>query len=123
MFFSLNELFLISTDCSLVQMTSYGLNPNFVLNLCAAVLLQSIIALVTNSLRIKILLGYFFVHLLVPIYVFYDLKDILMWLPTSFDDLILLLCVLNLISIFCHYLLLFLHQFFICFSAYVNHFI
>ena len=78
MFFSLNELFVVSTDCSLVQMTSYGLNPNFVLNLCAAVLLQSIIALVTNSLHIKILLGYFFVHLLVPIYVFYDLKDILM---------------------------------------------
>ena len=55
-----NELFIfVNTDYSLVKMTSRGLNPNFVLNLCAAVLLQSKITLVANSLHIKILLGCF----------------------------------------------------------------
>ena len=61
MFSPSNDLFIfISTDCFLVKMTPYCLNPNLVLNLHAAVVLQSMITLVANSLSIKILLGCFF---------------------------------------------------------------
>ena len=52
--------FFISTDCSLVNMTSYYLNPSLVSNLCAVVVLQSVITLVANSLHVNILLGCFF---------------------------------------------------------------
>ena len=61
MFSPSNELFaFVSTDCSLVKMIEYCLNSILVLNLCAAVILQSMITLVANSSRIKILLGCFF---------------------------------------------------------------
>lgn len=52
-----------------------------VLNLCTAVVLQSMITLFASSLRIKILLNcvFFFVRLLVQIYVFYGLKHILQY--------------------------------------------
>ena len=79
MFSPSNELFIsVTTDCSLVKMTSYCLNHSLVLNLCAAVVLQSIITLVANSLHIKIMLDCFLVHLVAHIYVFYDPKDILL---------------------------------------------
>ena len=109
--FKLN-LFLVITDCFFIEIVSYCLNPNLGIKLCTAVVLQSIITLVTNSLRIKILLGCFLVHLLVHIYVFYDLKDILMLSPTMFYDLNLLLYFFHLTTIFRHYLLLSLHHFF-----------
>ena len=38
-------------------MISYCLNPNIAVNLCAVVILQSIIILIANSLYIKMLLG------------------------------------------------------------------
>ena len=61
MFSPSNDLFIfISTDRFLVKMTPHCLNPNLVLNLHAAVVLQSMITLVANSLSIKILLGCFF---------------------------------------------------------------
>ena len=50
----------VSTDCSLVKMTSYCLNPNLALNLCAAVVLQYMFTLVANYLHIQIMFGYFF---------------------------------------------------------------
>ena len=60
MFSPSNELFiLVSTDFSLVKVTPYCLNHNLVLNLCAAVVLQSMITLIANSLCIKIVLGCF----------------------------------------------------------------
>ena len=55
----MNYIF-VSTDCSLVTRTSYCLNTNLFLNLCAVVVLQPVITLVANSVRIKILLRYFF---------------------------------------------------------------
>ena len=77
MFSPSNKLFIfVSTDCSLVKMTSYCLNPNFVLNLYVDVALQSMITLVANSLRIKISLGGFLIHVPVHIYVFYGRKSI-----------------------------------------------
>ena len=61
MFSPLNELFIfVSTDCSFVKMTPYCFSPNLVLNLCAAIALQSMITLVANSLSRKNLLGCFF---------------------------------------------------------------
>ena len=40
MFSPSNELIIfVSTDCSFLKMISYCLNPNFVLNLCADVVL------------------------------------------------------------------------------------
>ena len=61
-----NELIICaSTDCSFVKIVSYCSNPNLVLNLCANVVLQSII------LSLKSLLGLLFlVHQLVYIYGF-----------------------------------------------------
>ena len=53
-------LFFISTDCYLVNMTSYYLNPSLVSNLCGVVVLQSMITLVADSLHVNILLGCFF---------------------------------------------------------------
>ena len=45
-----NEVIIfISTNCSLVKITSYCLNPNLVLKLCAATVLQSMIILIVNS--------------------------------------------------------------------------
>ena len=54
MFSASNELFIfVVTDSFLVKITSHCLNPNLVLNLCDAVVLQSMITLIANSLRIK----------------------------------------------------------------------
>ena len=76
-FCSSNGLFIfVSTDCSLVKITSYFWNPNLALNLCGVVILQCIITLVGNSLCIKFLLDCFLVHLLVHIYVFYSLRNV-----------------------------------------------
>ena len=47
----------VSADCYFVKMTSYHLNVNFVLNLRADFVLQSIITLAANSLCINVLLG------------------------------------------------------------------
>ena len=72
-----NELFMfVSTDCPLVKMISYCLNPTLVLNLYAAIALQFMTILVANSLSIKILLSCCLFHLLVHIYVFYNLEKI-----------------------------------------------
>ena len=79
MFSPLNKIFIfVRIDCSLDNMTLYCLNPNLVINLCAAVVLQSTITLVAISLYIKVLLSLFLFHLLVHIYVFYGLKYILL---------------------------------------------
>ena len=59
-------------------MILYDVNLNLALNFCAAVVLQPIITLVTNSLSIKVLLDCFLVHLLVDVYVLYGLKDTLL---------------------------------------------
>ena len=54
MFSASNELFIfVVTDSFLVKITSHCLNHNLVLNLCDAVVLQSMITLIANSLRIK----------------------------------------------------------------------
>ena len=50
----------VSTDCSLVKITSYYLNPNLVLGLYPAVILQSMVTLFAILLCKKILLGCFF---------------------------------------------------------------
>ena len=61
MFSPSEELFIfISTDCYLVKSTLYRLNPNPVLNLYAAVVLQSMITLISNSLCVKIPLSWLF---------------------------------------------------------------
>ena len=75
--FSFKRIF-VCANCSLVKMIPYCLNPNLVLNLCAAVL-HSMIALVANALYIKILLGCFLVYLLVHIFVFYDILPQILW--------------------------------------------
>ena len=70
MFFPSNEhIIFVSIDFSFIKIISYCLNPNFVLNLCANVVLQ---------LSIKIMLGCFLDHLLIYVYEFNDLKDVLM---------------------------------------------
>ena len=111
----------VSTDCSFVNMKSYCLNSKFVLNLCGDVVLQSTITLIANFWSIKILLHWFLVRLLVYIYVCYDLNDNLMYFFTNLYDLILFLFIFHLITIFYHYLLSFLYQFFHRFSTYINH--
>ena len=64
MFSASSELFIfVSTDCCLVNMTSYCLNPNLVLNLCTAIVLQPTITLDVNSLYIKTLLSLVNVHI------------------------------------------------------------
>ena len=61
MFCPLNELISFnSTDCSFVEITSYYLNPNHYLNLCANVVLQSIITLTANFSSVKFLMDCFF---------------------------------------------------------------
>ena len=50
----------VSTDCSLVKITPYYLNPNLVLGLYPAVILQSMVTLFAILLCKKILLGCFF---------------------------------------------------------------
>ena len=65
MFFPSSELFYVSTDNSLVKMALHYFNPNLVLNLCAAVVLPSMITLIADSLSIKIQLDCFLVHPLV----------------------------------------------------------
>ena len=58
MFSLSNEIIIfVSSDC---KMASYCLSLNFVLNLCAAVVIQSIITSLSNSLCIKTLLDCFF---------------------------------------------------------------
>ena len=57
MFSPSNEFFFVSTDCSLVKMTSYYLNPNLLVNLYAGVVVQFIINLVGNCLHLKIMWG------------------------------------------------------------------
>ena len=60
MFSNSNEcIVFVSTDCSFVKIISYYLSPNFILNLCAGVVLQSIITLIDKFSLIKILLGCF----------------------------------------------------------------
>ena len=115
MFSPLNELFIfVRTDCFLVKVISYCLNPSIVLNFYVAVILQSMITLIANSLCINILLKCcnLVCLLLVHIFVFDGMKDILLYSPISFYDLILLLYVIYSISVFHRCLLLFLQQFF-----------
>ena len=56
-------------------MTSFCLNRNCVLNLCADVVPQSRITLIANFLSMKILLSCFLVDQLVDICVFYGLNN------------------------------------------------
>ena len=93
-------------------MTTYGLNPNLFLNLRVDVVLQSKITLIAGFSSIKIILHCFLVQLLVNIYVFYDLYDILLQFLANVYDLILLLYVSHFVTIFRHYLFLFLCHFF-----------
>ena len=75
----MNALISLALIFFLVEMTSHYLNPNLVRNLCDAVVLQSMIILTANSLRIKILLAFLFlVGLLVCICVLYGIKNILL---------------------------------------------
>ena len=67
----------VITDFSFVKMTSHCLNLISFLNLWADVALQSILTLVANFSSIKILLDCFLVCILVHIYVFYGLNDVL----------------------------------------------
>ena len=61
MFSPSNELVIFgNTGCSFVKVISYCLNPNFVLNACVGVILQSVITLIDNFPSIKIVLGCFF---------------------------------------------------------------
>ena len=111
-FFPSKEGFIfVSSDCSLVKLTSFCLNPNLVLHLCAAVFLKSIIILVISSFSITILSDCFLIHLLVHIYVFCGLKDISLGSHSIFYDLILHLHVFH-GSIVFHFYLLFLRHFF-----------
>ena len=90
-FFPSKERFIfVSSDCFLVKLTSFCLNPNLVLHLCAAVVLQSIITLVISSFSITIFSDCFLIHLLVHIYVFCGLKDISLGSHSIFYDLILI---------------------------------
>ena len=112
------------SDCNwtLVKMTSYCLNPNLVLNSCVAVVLPSISTLVANSLSIKILLGCFYglptseylCFLWSERYFTVVACNFLRSIPSS-------ICLFPSTAIFHYYLLLLLHQFFIRFSAYINH--
>ena len=85
-------------------------NPNFVLNSCVAVALQSIITLIANFSFIKILLGCFLVHLLAHGSLFYGLNGILLFFAI-FSHLILFLYVSHSITIFQYYQLLFQRHF------------
>ena len=77
MFSPSNELFIFFiSDCCLVKMTSIFFNANLVLNLYAAVVLQSMITLTATYLTIKFLLTCFLAHQLVRNYVFHGRKDI-----------------------------------------------
>ena len=102
-----------STDCSFVKMTSYCLNPNLALNLWVDVVQQSIITLIATFLSIEILLHCFLVLLLVYIFHFYDLNDILLYFLADFYDV-------HLTTIFHYHLLLFLCYFFIRLSTYIS---
>ena len=115
MFCPLNELFIfVRTDCFLVKVISYCLKPSIILNFYVVVILQSMITLIANSLCINILLKccYLVCLLLVHIFVFDGMKDVLLYSPISFYDPILLLYVIYSISVFHRCLLLFLQQFF-----------
>ena len=58
---TLDEIFIfVSTDFSLVKMTSYCLNTYFALNLCAVVVLQFVIIFIANSSFKKSMLDYCF---------------------------------------------------------------
>ena len=81
----------LDSDCYFVKMTWYSLNPNLLLNLCAALLLQSVITLAARFLSIRILWDCFFVPLLDHIYVLHNLNDILLLFVTKFYDVIFLL--------------------------------
>ena len=109
----------LDSDCYFVKMTWYCLNPNLLLNLCAALVLQSLITLAARILSIRILWDCFFVPLPDHLYVLHGLNDIL---------LLFLLYVFHLTTILLHYLLLFLHHFIaissiiiISFPGYFNH--
>ena len=52
-FLQINLLSFVSTDSSFVKMTSYCLNPNLILKVCANFVPQSIITLVINFLPQK----------------------------------------------------------------------
>ena len=117
MFSPLNKLFIFdSNDCSLVKMTSCCFNINLVLYLCAAVVLESIITLAANYLRIKILLGRLFGSSTSSYLCFLCSKNILLRsiphpssICFSFNH--------NISSLSA----LFLHHFFVSFSVYISY--
>ena len=122
MFSPSNELFIFfTTDCCLVKMTSNFFNANLFLNLYAAVVLQSMVTLTAPYLTIRFLLACFLAHQLVRNYVFHGRKDIYLQSFANFYDLILPVYVFYSTTIFHHCLLLLLHYFSVCFSAYINH--
>ena len=108
-----NEVnFLFSTDCSFVKMTSYCLNTKS-LNLWADVVQQSIITLIATFFSIEILLHCFLVLLLIYIFLFHDLNDILLYFLADVYDF-------HLTTIFHYCLLLLLCHFFQRLSTYIN---
>ena len=118
MFCSSKELYIFASNVySLVKMTSYCLNLNLALNLSVAVVLLSMNTLIASFSLENNLLDCFLVYQLVHIYGFYSLKNILLQQLVSRN----FLYVFMLTTTFHQYLLLFLHNFFIHFSVYINH--
>ena len=100
-------------------MILYYSNPNFILNLCADVVIKSRINLVAYFSTIKIMLDYFLVRILVHIY---DLNDILLYFLSNLNNPSSKY--FHLTTIFHHYLLMFLrhffHTFFCLYQLYLN---
>ena len=71
-------IFFVNTDCCLVSIGSYWLNPSLVLKLTAAAFLQSIINLLLGFLLKILYKSEYCSNLLILIFVYYILKDMLL---------------------------------------------
>ena len=100
----------------MVKMISHCLNPNIVLNLCTAVVLQSMITFIINSLFIKILLGCFFCSSTSSNQYFLWFEMYFIVVIWKFYNLILFLYVLHWTTVFHHCLIVILYHFymFVC---------
>ena len=100
------------------KMTSYCLNPNLVLNLCTAVVLQSMITFIIDSLFIKILLGCFFCSSTSSnlCFLWFEMYFIIgIW---KCYNLILFLYVLHSATVFHHCLIVILYHFYMFLCLY-----
>ena len=111
-FFLQMSFFLFNnTDYSMVKMTSYSLNPNLVLNLYTAVVLQSMITFIINYLFIKILLGCFFCSSTSSNLCFLWFEMYFAVVIWKFYNLILFPYVLHWTTVFHHCLIVILYHF------------